>query len=247
MPLHDWSKMPSGLFHHFHQHWTILIGQELNRGRLPKGLSALVEQRAGAREADILTIEGRGRVPKSYGEGGASTLTEDRPKSSMTFRSENQHYAGRANRIVVRHHLGQIVAVIEVVSPGNKDSRGAIREFVDKAVEFLRAGVHLSIVDPFPPTARDPAGIHKLIWDEITDEPFKFPGGKDRLTIAYEAGADFMAFVEPVGVGDVLPNLPVFVAEGEHVPAPLESTYMAAFEACPEAMRDAVLTGKLPE
>jgi hypothetical protein len=22
MPLHDWSKIPSGLFHHFHQDWS---------------------------------------------------------------------------------------------------------------------------------------------------------------------------------------------------------------------------------
>lgn len=164
MPLHDWGKVPFGLFHHFHQHWTILIGQELNRGRLPKGLSALVEQRAGAREADVLTIEQRNSAPKSFGSGGASTLIPERPKTSMTFRSESNLYAGQANRIVVRHHLGQIVAVIEVVSPGNKDSKGAIQEFVDKALEFLHAGVHLSIVDPFPPTPRDPLGIHQLIW-----------------------------------------------------------------------------------
>ena len=34
----------------------------------------------------------------------------------------------RANRVVVRHHLGDVVCAIELVSPGNKGGRIAIRE-----------------------------------------------------------------------------------------------------------------------
>lgn len=247
MPLHDWTKTPSGLYHDFHQTWTIYIKNALNGGLLPKGLSALVEQRAWGREPDVLTIKQRGFAPTSFGAGGTSTLIPERPKTSMTFRSESNFYAGRANRIVIRHHLGEIVAVIEVVSPGNKDNQGAIREFVDQAMEFLRAGVHLSIVDPFPPTARDPVGVHQLIWNEIASDSFEFPRGRDRLAVAYESGLEMIAFVEPFGAGDLLPDLPVIVAAGEHVPAPLESTYMAAWQVSPEALREAVLTGKLPE
>jgi hypothetical protein len=52
MPLHDWTRVPSGLFHHFHQSWTIRISDALNAGRLPKGVAALVEQKAGPRESD---------------------------------------------------------------------------------------------------------------------------------------------------------------------------------------------------
>jgi hypothetical protein len=40
-------------------------------------------------------------------------------------------------RIVVKHDLGRIIAVIEIVSPGNKDSRAALRDFVEKTVDFL--------------------------------------------------------------------------------------------------------------
>ena len=43
MPLHDWTRVPAGLFHHFHQFWAVEICRKLNRGRLPPGLSALVE------------------------------------------------------------------------------------------------------------------------------------------------------------------------------------------------------------
>ena len=33
MPIHDWSKGPAGLFHHFHQRWAISICDALNAGR----------------------------------------------------------------------------------------------------------------------------------------------------------------------------------------------------------------------
>ena len=38
MPIHDWTRLPGGLFHHFHQDWSIEIARELNRGRLPQGV-----------------------------------------------------------------------------------------------------------------------------------------------------------------------------------------------------------------
>lgn len=59
MPLHDWTKVPAGLFHHFHQGWSFEIARASNAGRLPKGLTALVEQRSGPLEADVLAVERR--------------------------------------------------------------------------------------------------------------------------------------------------------------------------------------------
>src|SRR5439155_3739406 len=135
-----------------------------NAGRLPKGLSALVEQRAGSKEPDVLTVERRTRSGRPAEMDGGSVLTLERPVTRIVRQTTKQIYASRANRIVVKHHLGRIVAVIEIVSPGNKDSRAALRDFVDKAIDFLRRGIHLLIVDLFPPTPRDPWGIHKAIW-----------------------------------------------------------------------------------
>ncbi len=56
MPLHDWSGIPAGLFHDFHQTWSIQIELALNAGILPKGLSALVEQRGGSKRSEGLPI-----------------------------------------------------------------------------------------------------------------------------------------------------------------------------------------------
>ena len=56
------------------------------------------------------------------------------------------------------------------MSPGNKHSKLAMREFVEKTLDYLTAGIHVLIVDLLPPTPRDPFGIHKLIWDEFEDD-----------------------------------------------------------------------------
>ena len=54
-----------------------------------------------------------------------------------------------------------MIAMCEIVSPGNKNSRHGLRSFVEKAAYVLRAGIHLVILDLFPPGPRDPQGIHK--------------------------------------------------------------------------------------
>jgi hypothetical protein len=246
MPLHDWSRIPAGLFHHFHQDWSIEMARALNRGLLPKGLSALVEQRAGPRESDVLTIEEHSRAASGAG-GNAGTATIDRPVTQIVRRTTKQIYASRANRIVVRHHLGRIVAVIEIVSPGNKDSRAALRDFVDKTIDFLRKGIHVLIIDLFPPSPRDPFGIHKAIWDEITEEDFIFPQGKNRILVSYETGPERVARIETVGVADTLPDIPLILTIDQHAMVPTERTYRAAWDASPEEYRRVVETGILPD
>jgi hypothetical protein len=246
MPVHDWARVPSGLFHDFHQSWSIRIKDALNTRRLPKGLSALVEQRAGPREADVLAIERHNRATRPKG-GDGSVATVERPVTRIVRRSTRDIYASRANRIVVRHHLGRIVAVIEIVSPRNKDSRAALRDSVEKTIDLLRSGIHLLIVDLFPPTPRDPFGLHKVIWDEIEEEDFAFPTGKDRILASYETGDVRTAYVEPVAVGDDLPDMALFLTNDLYVMVPLEPTYRATWDASPEELRVAVETGVMPD
>jgi hypothetical protein len=146
------------------------------------------------------------------------------------------------NRVAIRNPLGEVVSVIEIVSPGNKGSRAASRTFVEKAVDFLIHGVHLLVIDLFPPTDRDPQGLHKAIWDEIHEEPFELPSDK-RLTVAsYSAGLEKVAYVEPIAVGDILPDMPLFLEPEKYVPAPLEATYEATWASCPDPLKDLLLT-----
>ena len=129
MPIHAWSRVPSGLFHDFHQSWSIRIKDALNSGRLPKGVAALVEQRSGPRESVVLA---------------------------------------------------------------------------------------------------------KAIWDEIVEEDFAFPVGKDLILVSYKTGGERAAYIEPVTVGDALPDMPLFLTNDLHVMVPLEPTYQATWDASPE-------------
>jgi hypothetical protein len=239
MPIHDWTRVQSGLFHEFHQSWSVRIKDALNGGLLLKGYYALVEQKVDGPEPDVIAVEMKKRAnPPS----GAPTATLDPPKAALTahIASDAVRYARKANRISIRHPLGEVVAVIEIVSPGNKDSRNSLRSFVEKAVAFLRNGIHLLIIDLFPPSNRDPQGIHKAIWDELTDEPFELPDGKRLTLVAYQAGDGFTAYIEPVGVGNTMPDMPLFLEPGVHILVPLESTYAATWAVCPEPIRELV-------
>jgi hypothetical protein len=94
---------------------------------------------------------------------------------------------------------------------------------------------------------RSSLSIHKAIWDEIEEEAFTFPMGKDRILVSYETGGLRAAYVEPVAVGDALPDMPLFLTDAGHILVPLESTYLAAWEASPEELRRAVELGLMPE
>ena len=237
MPAHDWTRVQSGLFHDFHQTWSVEIRNALNR-IMPNGYYALVEQKVDGPEPDVIAVELKKRAKPG---AGPPTATLEPPTTLRAhIASDAVRYARKANRISIRHPLGEVVAVIEIVSPGNKDSRHALRSFVEKAVAFLRNGIHLLIVDLFPPSARDPQGIHKAIWDELTDEPFELPVGKQLTLVAYQTGRGFTAYIEPVAVGGALPDMPLFLEPGAHIAVPLEATYAATWAVCPEPIRELV-------
>ena len=236
MPIHDWTRLEPGDFHDFHQGWVVRICNALNGGLLPPEYMAMAEQVTGRPIPDVVTLHAR--TPKDD-PGGIAVATAP-PTARVIAKFEKINYAKRADRVVIRHGRGKVVAIIEIVSPGNKDSRNAIRTFVEKAADILNQGVNLLVVDLFPPTPRDPQGIHKAIWDEFGDEPFEAPPGKP-LTVASYIGGDLpTAYVESVGVGDPLPSLPIFLSETRYIPAPLEATYMQAWAVFPAMLKELI-------
>ncbi len=239
MPIHDWTRVDAGLFHAFHQSWSVRIQDALNAGVLPKGYYALVEQRTGAPEPDVIAVE-TGRRRKAKPEPGGTTAVAEPPRTRMvkTIDTEAIAYSKKANRITVRHQLGTVVAVIEIVSPGNKSSQVAVKEFVDKAVAFLNAGIHVLIIDLFPPTRRDPQGIPNAISDVFGAEPFELPEDQPLTLVGYDAGPPLTAYIETASVGEPLPSMPLFIEPGSHVLVPLEDTYAATWAATPEPIRE---------
>jgi hypothetical protein len=238
MPIHDWSWVAPGTFHNFHYRWLAALCDVLNGGALPDGYFAMAEQRAGGPIPDVLTLQlPPSPVPASPSPPGGFAVATAPPKARIIVRSDAAEYARRARRITVRDDLGEVVSVIEVVSPGNKDTRHAIRSFSEKMAELLSFGIHLVVVDLFPPTPRDPQGVHKAIWDEVSEQPFELPLDKPLTVAAYSAGPPVTAYVDPVAVGDALPEVPLFLRDDRYVPCPLERSYQNTWDVMPAPIR----------
>jgi hypothetical protein len=246
MPVHDWKKVDAGIFHAFHHIWITALHEAVSR-RLPPSYYCLPEQTAGAGNPDVLTLQftapptphptANGNGTHKAGESGGVAVVTAPPKARFTARSEM--VARNPKSVVVRHVTGhRVVAIIEVVSPNNKASEAALRSIAEKAANFLRARVHLLFLDLFPPSARDPNGIHPVIWSQIEEQPFTLPADKPLTLAAYSAGLALEAFVEPVAVGDVLPDMPLFLTSDAHIPVPLEATYCEAWAKIPSPWRE---------
>jgi hypothetical protein len=234
--MHDWTVVPSGIYRDFHSEWLPQIKRVLNEGLLPEGLYAILEQAAGSYVADVLTLGET--VEASDVGGGTATLVKPRPKTSHY--SDSLH-ASRIRRIAIKHVSNdRTVAVIELVSPGNKSSKRDMDAFLKKACDCLSQGIHLLIIDPFPPGPRDPDGIHDRIWTDYTGQGFELPPEKPLTLVAYEAGPITRAYIETIAVGESLPDMPLFVASEYHIMVPLEETYQAAWNAVPERWRRVV-------
>ncbi len=247
MPVHDWTRVDAGIFHAFHHDWVTEISRALNRGLLPADYYALPEQIASGLGPDVLALRrpGAADTPAPSPNGGVA-LAVAPPRVRLHTRAEANRYAAKTKAVAVRHVSGrQVVALIEVVSPGNKNNQNGLNAFVRKAHEALAAGLHLLLVDLFPPGPRDPQGIHRAVWGDDCGEDFDLPADKPLTCVSYVGGPAAAAFANFAAVGDMLPPMPLFLTPEVYVNVPLETTYQAAWDGMPEFWRD-VLTGAEP-
>jgi hypothetical protein len=242
MPVHDWSRVFDGAFHDFHLAWIAELRNTLNAGLLPPDYYAMAEQVAGPTVPDVLTLQTtNGRSEAWSGEpiAGATAVAVAPPRVRDRESIEAVVYAGKQRSVVIHHASDdRIVAMIEIVSSANKASDREFRSFVAKAVDAMDRGYHLLLVDLQLPSPRDPEGIHAAIWAELGGKPKPPPSDKPLTLVAYDAGLLKTAYVERVAVGDVLIDMPLFLAPGWYINVPLEATYMAAWRGVPRRFRE---------
>jgi len=250
MPIHDWKKVEAGIYHSFHKQWTCRIAEMLN-AMLPKQYYALVEQNArtmigGRFSPDLLML---GSQRKSYlkdDRSGSALLTKPaKPGTQSGSRVQSDHR--RKNIVCIRHVTEDaVVALIEIVSPGNKASQIEFDRFVDKFVTLLDLGIHGTFVDPFRSTSRDPQGVHAAIWEQLTGEkPDAHNKRKKPLAaVGYECqtSEDWTAYIEEFQFGDPIPDCPIFLDSERCVMIPLEETYRSAYATFPERWRTVLET-----
>ena len=149
MPMHDWTRVSAGTYHDFHCTWLADLKSRLNTRLLPADHYAQVEQVMEGMIADILTLstDEPDESGEEVSEGGLA-LAVAPPRVRITEELEADIYSARARQIAIRHSSDdRMVAVIELVSPGNKASEDAWDTFVSKSLAALRQGIHLLILD----------------------------------------------------------------------------------------------------
>ena len=124
MPMHDWNRVPAAIFHAFHHAWISAISDALNGGLLPNQFYGLVQR----------PIEGRGLDRFDLN----ADPSDERPwisvRDARLFAGTDAEFLQRRKPSITvrRSHGDGIVAMINIVSPGNKSSRRSFKAFVQK-------------------------------------------------------------------------------------------------------------------
>lgn len=170
MPVHDWRKVETGTFHAFHNAWNTQSMGKLNGGIFPKGHDALAEQYVQGRVPDVLTSQVPEAKPHTTPVSGARNraiaLVDSPPRvRHRLIADEHAAYRARQRTLTVRRTSGHhIVAMLEIVSPANKDRVSSVQDFAKKVEAALIRGVHVLVADLILPGKHDPRGVHGEIW-----------------------------------------------------------------------------------
>lgn len=178
----------------------------------------------GGAVPDVLTLG----HPVSRG-GGRPATEEARPArlptATITAVAEAPEYPPRPRVIAVRHRGGdRLVAIIEIVSAGNKRDAADMGSLIEKTVVALSKGMHVVLIDLYPPGRFDAQGLHNLVRVELGQETVDLPAERPLQVVSDLSPGKVWSFIEPLAGGDRLPAAPLFLDDGRFVSRPLEAT-----------------------
>jgi hypothetical protein len=133
--------------------------------------------------------------------------------------------------LLIRHVRGhRVVAALEIVSPPTKDRRAGVAELAETVAQRLDDGAQVLLIDLLRPGRHDPRGMHGAVWAQLTSDEYEQPTGQPFSLVSYRrSGGATEAFVEPISLGQPLPDMPLFLEREHSINVPLESTYAQAY------------------
>jgi hypothetical protein len=177
-----------------------------------------------------------GSTGDSSDNGGLVALADAPPKVQLAQEAVEDlaFYLARQRSIVIRHATGdRIVALIEIVSPANKHTHQTLEQFADKAIAALQEGIHVLVVDLFPPTQYDPNGLHGYVWHRLLAGTYRAADSPPLTLVSYAAIQPLRAFVERFDIGANLTPMPLFLTREHYMNVPLDETYQQAWSGVP--------------
>ncbi len=236
MPLFDHFHPPLYPHHHwesFHSNWATRIADGI-AAVLPPEFQVEEHTHAGPGfEIDVATYEGQ-MSPQVNASAGAALATRAAPAYAPPV-PDGTLPAVFPDTFEVRVFSTTagltLVAVIELVSPGNKDRPAERRAFVAKCASYLAQGVSLIVVDVV--TNRH-ANLHNELMRLMEAVPdLDFPPEVTLYAAAYRPlrraeQETIDLWRRPLTVGEPLPTLPLRLTGDLFVAVDFESAYQEA-------------------
>lgn len=206
----------------FYRTWTCTLVRQLNGPVLPVRYRAIPDLLSEEEVTDELF----------FGSDASQDLSAAEvawfPTPTRTCLTSIPSRDRFAVRVLDRSSGSRAVAVIELVSPRNKDRPDARRDFVVKCASYLQEQVSVIVVDIVTDRQFD------LYEDLLTllDVPREtgWPGDPPLYAVAMRMAKpgelwQFDAWEEALAIGSALPKLPLWLASDLAITVDLESSY----------------------
>lgn len=207
----------------FHSAWASTLANHLNAIVPPEFRVHENLKLGGGVEIDVATL----RVPP--GGNGAATARHSVWQPGPPAATIAAVFPDRFEVLVFRQFGGrQLVAAIELVSPGNKDRPETREAFASKIAGYLHEGISVLIVDVV--TDRR-ANLHnELVRTLGLPAENCLPPDTAQYAVAYrpvvrDGCSEIDLWTNRFAVGDALPTMPLRLIADYFVPVELEPTY----------------------
>jgi Protein of unknown function (DUF4058) len=235
MPLRDHYRPPlddETQWEGFHASWPVMIVAHLTR-RLPHRYVAAPRVHSGAAvEIDVATFEKDAADPsplrESQSNGGVATAVWAPPRPTLTVATDLPALDDYEVRVYDSKRGRRLVAAVEIVSPANKDRPDHRHAFVAKCLALLQTQVCVAVVDLV--TTRNFNLYTELLASLGQSDPDlepESPGLYSAVCRAMKSGDAWRleGWAYPLTLGQLLPTLPLWLAENLAVPLELEASY----------------------
>lgn len=229
MPLLDHFTPPLSRTHPwrgFNSAWASAIARHLNRGILPAGYYALPNVELDTPiEIDVATLRER---QAETGEAADGTALWTPPEPNLAIALDFPPLDLVEVQVLYDEDGPRLIAAIELVSPSNKDRPAERRAFAVKCVSYLHQNCSVIVLDPV--TSRR-ANLHAEILRTLElDAGNAWKSPTHLYAIAYRAATvddqrQLHAWPHSLGVGDPLPDLPLWLGSDVCVRLDLDATY----------------------
>jgi hypothetical protein len=227
-PLH-----PTRPWESFHSRWANSIGDHLNRA-LPSRYVAEIGMHFGSEVAtDVAELEHLDKPGTQQGNGGAALAVQTWALPVATF-SIPAVFPDDLEVQVVDLETSRLVAVVELVSPSNKDRTESRRGFAGKCAAYLQRGIGLVVIDVV--TTRH-VNLHNDLLDLLGQEDTPRMAKTNYLYAnAYQPlnpgdnNGRIDLWVNALTVGGGLPTVPLALKGAWPIPLDLDATYAQARE-----------------